>query len=437
MRGATLLLVLLLGAAACGPDGATAGNGTHVVLVNIDQLRKDKLEEWMPRLGALAERGIVADQMRSVAAWTYPSVVSLLSGLYPQQHNAEGDMFQNVLATFDRQVPLLPAALRERGYDTAAFITNPFLHRWNPLHEAFDTYEADFIGSQGNLRGRARMVWRGEMFADTVNASIREHFDASTPSAPEFTYIHYIDVHGPWKDAPFEADYEASIRWTDDKVVEMYEYFDARYDGDMLFVITSDHGMALGDDETIGDGERRRVNKKSVYDFNLRIPFLVLPSRVVTEPRRFDASCSNIDVVPTLFDWLGIDAPWDMPGTSLMPLVRGEADTLPERALYSRNSSFKELNECIVYEGRKYLRHYNPRTRKPTVSRIFDLAADPRETNSLGDDFGEVRPLYEEVKGTHGLHFKGVFEPPSDEIMEGLQALGYMGGTPGADDGNR
>jgi arylsulfatase A-like enzyme len=429
MRTALLLLTLALVAPGCSPTGASEGTGTNVVIVLIDQLRPDSMEAWAPQLTALAGQGVVADQMRSVAPWTYPSVVSLMSGLYPQQHNADGDMFTNVLTTFDEQLPLLPAALGARGYDTAAFITNPFLHTWNPFHEAFDLYDADFIGSQGNLRGKGTLVWKGEMFADTVNASIREHFDAAPPSAPEFTYIHYIDVHGPWEGAPFEADYEASIRWIDDKVVEVYEYMLARYDGDVIFIVTSDHGMALEDDETIGSGEKWRVNKKTVHDFNLRIPFAVLPSRHVTATRRFDVSCSNVDVVPTLLDWLEIEPEWMMPGTSLMPLVRGEADTLPERALYSRNSSFKELNECVVYEGRKYIKHYNPRNRRPTATRVFDLGADPRETDSLGEAMGDVRPMFDEAKGTHGLHFKGRFAETPNEVLEGLKALGYMGGN--------
>jgi len=428
MKPALLLLALALCALGCGPTKASEGTGTNVVIVLIDQLRKDSMEQFAPRLTALAEQGVMADQMRSVAPWTYPSVVSLMSGLYPQQHNADGDMFQNVLSTFDEQLPLLPAALGKRGYDTAAFITNPFLHTWNPLHEAFDLYDAEFIGSQGNLRGKGEIVWKGEMFADTVNASLREHFGAAPPSAPEFTYIHYIDVHGPWKDAPFEADYESSIRWIDDKVVDVYEYMLARYDGDVIFIVTSDHGMALDDDETVGSGEKWRVNKKTVHDFNLRIPFVVLPSRHVAEARRFDVSCSNVDVVPTLFDWLEIEPDWELPGSSLMPLVRGEAQTLPERALYSRNSSFKYLNECVVFEGRKYIRHYNPRNGRPSATRVFDLGDDPRETDSLGESLGEVRPLFDEAKGTHGLHFKGRYAQTSDEVLEGLRELGYMGG---------
>ena len=33
------------------------------------------------------------------------------------------------------------------------------------------------------------------------------------------------------------------------------------------------------------------------------------------------------------------------------------------------------------------------------------------------------------AKGTHGLHFKGRFAETPSEVLEGLKALGYMGGN--------
>ena len=62
----------------------------------------------MSETRALAERGIVFANARSVAPWTYPSVVSLFSGLYPQQHGADGHQDGKLLTTFSADVPLLP-----------------------------------------------------------------------------------------------------------------------------------------------------------------------------------------------------------------------------------------------------------------------------------------------------------------------------------------
>ena len=81
---AAALALTALGCSAAEPPRP------NVVVVLIDQLRKDSSDRHLTRVNALAERGVVFDEMRAVAPWTYPSVISLLSGLYPQQHGGGG-----------------------------------------------------------------------------------------------------------------------------------------------------------------------------------------------------------------------------------------------------------------------------------------------------------------------------------------------------------
>ena len=312
------------------------------------------------------------------------------------------------------------------GYRTTAFVTNPFLHTWNPFHEAFDTYDIHFINSQGNRRGYGDVVWTRNMFADRVNASLTAHFDAQPLEGPEFTYVHYIDVHGPWKGAPFRPNYAAAVRYIDARVVEIYRYFMERYDGDLLFFVTSDHGRSADDDERVGHGRPWRKNKSSVHDFNLRIPFMVLPSRRVTEPRRLAEPSSNVDFVPTLLDWLGIDIPYPAPGVSLLPAIKGGETPGRGRALYAKMSAFDYLSDCIIHGDRKYVRWFDVKSESVQVRRTFDLAADPRETVSLSADFGSALQLLEDAAGSHGLSFDAPVFALDPELERQLQALGYM-----------
>jgi arylsulfatase A-like enzyme len=411
----------------------------HVVVVLIDQLRKDAADRWMPATRTLAADGVVLENMRAAAPWTYPSVVSLFSGLQPQQHGADGDpRGGRRLATFDAGVPLLPRTLRGAGWYTAGFVTNPFFQAWNPLHAAFDFYEIErFIGSQGNLRGFPGAVWTGDMFADEVNAAVVEHFDARPLAEPEFTYVHYIDVHGPWEGAPFDtggADsrtgdargYEIATRWIDERVVELYRYFLERYAGRLIFVVTSDHGQELPGDLDAGEGRAWRRRKYTVHDFNLRIPFFVLPSAVVDRACASDVSSSNIDVVPTLLDWLGLDASDVLPGASLLPDLRCEEGGPGERAIYARMSAFNNANECVVVHGRKLMRYLEPGSRSVVRRVVFDLDADPAETRVISDEFGPEGTLLDEATGTHGVRFPARFEAPEEHVLRRLQALGYL-----------
>jgi arylsulfatase A-like enzyme len=398
-----------------------------IVCILIDQLRKDAADQHMLGVNALAARGVVFEEMRAPAPWTYPSVLSLLSGLYPQQHGADGHPTKNLLSYFDPEVPLVQKRLRAAGYATAAFVANPFLLDWNAFHHGFDSFDGHFVRSQGHLRGYER-VWAPEtMFADSVNASVRAHFDARPYAAPEFSYIHYIDVHGPWRGAPFPGGYTASIRFVDRKVAELYDYFMKRYDGDVLFFVTSDHGRELGDDTRVGYGPEWRKGKHSVHDFNLRVPFAILPSERVLQRRRIAGPGSLVDFVPTLLEWLDLPAQHARPGVSLLPAIEGGGPLARDRGIYARNSAFGSMNDGVVYRGRKYLRFYDVVTGKLIKRRVFDLANDPLETESLGEDFGEAEALVRELSGTQGIDYPAVFRDMTPEVEAQLRALGYLG----------
>ncbi len=433
--------VLLAGANGCG---AFSGDRPNIVLILVDQLRADAVAKWMPETNTLSERGVVFENMRSAAPWTYPSVVSMFSGLYPQQHGADGAPDNsNLLSTFSENVPLLPSLLSD-DYYTAGFVTNPFLQTWNPIHAGFDYYAVDeFIGDQGPTRGNAKAVWTEHMFSDSVNAAVLEHFDARTyaeGSEPEFTYVHYIDVHGPWDGAPFDAGgadhrrtedaaYAIAARYVDQRIKELYDYFLARYEGDVVFVVTSDHGQELGDDLDLGNGPLFRQRKATVHDFNTRIPFLVLPSTRVEAPRRVAEACSNVDIAPTLLDWAGEYFPSDIPGISLLPAIHGEAlDT--SRAIYSIHSAFNRRNDCAVIGGKKLMRHFDPKDPQGPVPAkfVYDVAADPRESEVIATTFGPDGTLLMSVSQTNGYEYPKDFRPPDADTLEHLQAIGYLGG---------
>jgi arylsulfatase A-like enzyme len=399
-----------------------------VVLVLVDQLRADALERWMPETRALAERGVRFEEMRAVAPWTYPSVISLLSGLYPQQHGADGSEDGKRMTVFSEAVPLLPRILGAAGYHTAGFVTNPFLHEWNPVHEAFEHYDASFIGNQGATRGHGQVVWTERMWADSVNPAVSAWFDGRALDGPEFVYVHYIDVHGRkegperWQGAPFEPSYEGAVRCVDARIRELHAYFSERYHGELLFVVTSDHGQDLDDDVKVGQGPGWRQRKASLHDFNLRIPMVVLPGRPVPEGRVVAGPCANVDVTPTLLDWLGLPPLEDAPGASLLGAIRGEPYDGGARELYARNSAFGRLEEALVHDARKLVRYTQPMRARS----LFDLRADPREERPLTAIRAEDEARLE-AAAAQRLVFPVELGEPAPGLREDLDKLGYGG----------
>jgi arylsulfatase A-like enzyme len=423
-----MLLALYIGVFFGACRGEPRAPRPSVVLVLVDQLRKDAADRWLGETRALAERGVRFEEMRAVAPWTYPSVISLFSGLYPRQHGAGAPPTGRLLSIFSEAVPLLPRTLRTAGYYTAGFVTNPFLHEWNPFYRTFDHYDASFIGNQGPTRGYPKLVWTARMYADSVNPAVRAHFDARALQGPEFVYVHYIDVHGRaegperWKDAPFEGSYESAVRYVDGKIRELYDYFSVRYGGDFLFLVTSDHGQDLADDTQIGEGTPWRLRKASLHDFNLRIPLYVLPSKRVVSPRVIAEPCANIDVAPTLLEWLGLATLADAPGRSLLGAIRGQTYDGRERVLYAINSAYGRLEEATVHGGHKFMRYSRPLRAR----RLFDLEADPRELRPLLQDDSAEEALLEAAAGPGVLAFPAVFEAVSPGLRAHLEALGYV-----------
>ncbi len=121
MRNSLAALILLGGLlAGCGPEPQ---RGVSVVLVSPDSLRADRLRPWneqaaapVPNLERLAARGTVYLNAWATSPWTAPSMVSVMTGLYPPSH---GIVYRD--DTTAPTLPTLPRMLGERGYRLGNF----------------------------------------------------------------------------------------------------------------------------------------------------------------------------------------------------------------------------------------------------------------------------------------------------------------------------
>lgn len=147
---------------------------------------------------------------------------------------------------------------------------------------------------------------------------------------------------------------------------------------DTVVVFTSDNGYYNGE-HSLGD-------KRSAYDESLRIPLLVRYPKRFPKGEVRDELVLNIDVAPTFLELAGIDAPSEMQGRSLVPLVAGKADDWRKSFLaeYFYETGFAgtptlvavrtERSKLIKYPGHD------------EWTELFDLAADPYETKNLAGD---------------------------------------------------
>ncbi|MDR3500541.1 MAG: alkaline phosphatase family protein [Parvibaculum sp.] len=150
-----------------------------------------------------------------------------------------------------------------------------------------------------------------------------------------------------------------------------------------LIVFTSDHGEQMGDHWLIG--------KCGYFDASYQIPLIVRDPRAPAAARgRFvDRFTENVDVMPTMLDFLGLDTPVQCDGKSLIPFLEGReparwrteahweydfrdpTDDEAERALDLT------LHQCTMNIIRDEKFKYVHFTKLPPL--LFDLEKDPGE----------------------------------------------------------
>ena len=119
---------------------------------------------------------------------------------------------------------------------------------------------------------------------------------------------------------------------------------------DTVVVFSADHG------EELGDRQGYYYHGNSLFDGTVRVPLIVRwPGRVPTG-RSVAGLCQNFDVLPTLLEWAGVEAPdhaggCDGPG-KVVELVQRRYHTLRiERLPVCRGGFQGPLHRCTEYQA--------------------------------------------------------------------------------------
>jgi arylsulfatase A-like enzyme len=459
-------LPLLLAAAACAPP---AGPSPDIVVIMVDTLRADYTGPYgfegdvTPRLDELAAESIVFENCFSQAPWTKPAIASMFTSVYPQVHGMtdhEGRYWGKSESTEVRtgilpdEAGTLAEALKDAGYRTAAFVANQWLDSDYGFAQGFDVYE-DYHGDLFTPSSR--------IFEDA-----RAWLDGLPDrDAPYLLYLHLMDVHSPY-DAPQE-DYDALVdsptlggsleipvqdvpthgrhktielraRWANDQMRRDRLYWRARYasgireldrdiggfvdwlqDGDRLddalVMFTSDHGEELYDHLGWTHGN-------SLYDHQIRIPMIVRNPEGRQGGTRVTEIVELIDVMPTLFDVVGLPQSDAFQGQNFAPLLRGKSGD-PDRTSFATAThmhpdlfSARTLHHKLIYDTNAGIRT------------LFDVAGDPGETRRITDDAVAARlqdaiAVHIAETTANGTYHLDTTEIPAD-TQERLKALGYL-----------
>jgi arylsulfatase A-like enzyme len=163
-----------------------------------------------------------------------------------------------------------------------------------------------------------------------------------------------------------------------------------------LVLFTTDHGLAMP------------RAKCTLYDPGLEVALILRwPEGGIGSGVVSSELVSNIDVLPTLLEAAGGNAPAGIQGRSFLPLLRGDAYE-PRESIFAEKTfhSYYDPMRCVRSKRHKYIRNFetgfavevpadiqqgpifraNPSlysTDRPSIVELYDLGADPLEEHNL------------------------------------------------------
>lgn len=429
MRRAAAAALVLLALAAAGWAWQRgwfggASRPRSVLLVSVDTLRADRVGSYghaaasTPVMDALAARGLRFSQATTVVPLTLPAHTSLLTGTFPAFHGVR----DNGGFYVDDALTTLAETLKSAGYRTGGFVGAFVLDRRWGIAQGFDRYFDDFDLSRFEMSAGLDAAQRpGQEVVDQALAWLAEDREQ-----PFFAWVHLYDPHSPYQapepyrsrfPATLQGAYDAEIAATDAQIGRLVTALEqsGRLDS-TLIALVGDHGESLGE-----HGEQQ--HGFFIYDAAVQIPLMLagpgIPVRTVTDQVRI------VDVMPTLLDALGVAAPAEVQGQSLMPLGRGEPlDLLAYSETYYPRYHYGWSELKAVRDGRfKFIAA--PRRE------LYDVQADPGETTDLASENTRMadaleRALRDLSSRTATRDVSQAPRPIDAETEQRLRALGYV-----------
>jgi arylsulfatase A-like enzyme len=434
---------------------------TNVLFITIDTLRADHLHsygysrETAPYLDRLSREGARFGTVYCQLPATGPSHTSIFTSRYPHTHGvvANGWVLSNTQMT-------LAEIFKERGYETAAFVSSFPLDAQFGLDQGFDTYDDEFSiegSTKKNISSwEHHNVKEGfDRRADVTTHKVLQWLNKNKEK-PFFLWVHYFDPHAPYDPPkPFDrmfteanedslhrkiALYDGEIRFTDQEIEKLLKQLDMYHlTNKTLIVVTSDHGEGLGEHNWMG-------HAVYIYEEELHVPLIMrLPGRIPANTI-VNTPIETIDIAPTVLRLLEMPVPEAFEGRDLSSWTEGrtkapqDGDVYFERMhYYGKPDYFNETQyllkrvKGLPLKGEKYgIRHNHMKfiwAPSENTEELYDLAQDPEENVNIarGDQRDLAAPYRKMLQRWVRSHpFSGPRQEIDEKTREKLRSLGYI-----------
>ena len=389
----------------------------HVIIISLDTARADQFgfmgnpHVKTPRLDAIAAESIVLMDCMTVAPTTLASHTSLFTGKYPHHHGTprNGHMV-------NRDNLMLAEILKEAGFTSAGFAGSFALDSRFDFAQGFDSYDETFDILVGDDRAD-----ENQRRAEKVTSAVLAYLDANGVPDRLFLFAHYFDPHSPYAPpAPFRtmygpngepgplplsdididerleaspkqkrngrsliSRYAAEISYMDFHIGRLVDELQRRDILDeAILLVTSDHG------ESFMEHQRSFSHGFLVYQATMHSVGVIRLPGGEGGGRKIEGPVSNIDLLPTLLQILGISPPPGIDGEAI-PLEVTDA-ALPQRTRFGQATRPRKEHETdprwmnmlkarYIRSGRyKFIQ-----TPYLGTEELYDLESDPSEQRDL------------------------------------------------------
>ena len=292
----------------------------NILLITVDSLRPDHLSCYgysrntSPNIDKLARQGVIFKQAIAQASWTWPSMHSLITSLYPRTHKVYfyDQSFSNLTLT-------LPYLLRNEEYRTGFISGHGGLRNFNL---GFDKFKD--IPVKGEEITQEALRW--------IKNDKNKKF---------FLWMHYMDTHhnliGVSEEDNFKnkmskktienyiSKYDQVISYVDNQIGILLEGLNKLdlYKNTVL-IFTADHGEEMGEHDAV-----YFIHGGLLWDAVIRVPLIISSPNNLFKNKTILKQVQHIDILPTVCDFLNIKKLKSFEGNSLLPLIKGRNFNFP------------------------------------------------------------------------------------------------------------
>jgi sulfatase-like protein len=258
--------------------GRPAVDAPNVILIFLDTVRYDaifdaenRVRSNLTTLGRLRHESLAFTHAYASSPWTLPSHLSAVTGLPAHELGVSFDA-----QVYRRSDPTLAERFRDRGYRTAAVISNSFLNAGSGFARGFDTFEQAAAGldlcrtAPGTL---AEQYWSW-FSAAVCNWTASEVTRRARPllddeGGPFFLTLNYMDAHDPYyveRSCGTGLGYAAAVECLDRQLAPIVDWQSSRRP--TLLALAADHGEQFGEHDLARHGN-------SLYVQLLHVPLMI------------------------------------------------------------------------------------------------------------------------------------------------------------------